>query len=1022
MIARTLQTLALVLVFPAIACGAHWPSRTFTTADGLGHNAVNRIVQDSRGFIWFCTREGLSRFNGREFVTYGMEHGLPSAFVNDVLETRDGVYWVATSRGVARFDPAAADRAGHGASTSSMFTSMASTAAAPLNISVLFEDSQGQVWVGTLTGLFRLSRSGLGPAQLIEMDVGLGAPVEVLSLAEHGPHGLWIGTSVGLCLLRTTERAACYTVRQGLPGNFVQALRADPDGRVWVGTTDGGLALVAYDPEAGAISVQRVFTRHDGLGSTWINEVFRGADGRVWVGTAAGIARIDPDGSGSPTGFRASAVPVAVGSGARAIAQDRNHYLWIGTITGAVRVQAGGVTVFTAEDGVPAASSLLETSRGEIVAMTAGVTAEGGVRFRDRRVGPFRLPIQRAAPSWGWNQMMLIDRQGDWWFGTRSGALRVSGDDNPDYLERARVLNRFTQADGLASDVIIRMFEDSRGDIWIATVGEGGPGGVSRWNRSANRLHHYRVADGLPDPARYFVSAFAEDRAGNVWMGFSADGGLARVGHDRIVRFGADAGPLGAVRNLMLSDDGTLWAATSHAGLLRVASPPAADPTVSRITVANGLSSNDVGAVAEDRAGRIYAATARSIDRIDLRSWHIRRQPTGEGLPSGDIYAALRDREGVLWFGCHGGLIRLEPVEDPPINPPTVLIDSLVVNTQRWPVSAMGQTDLGGFTLPAGRAALQVGYIAPGLGSGDVRYQLMLGGMDSEWGAPSDQHSASYVNIGPGRYRFMVRAMNGDGVVSRNVASVEFRVLAPVWQRWWFVSMAFALVLGAGNALWRYRLSRLLQIADMRARIATDLHDDIGANLTRIAVLTEVVRRQRTDTPDATDARLSAIATVARESMTAMSDIVWAIHPERDRLDELTRRMREYAEELCAAADIRLTFMVPAGNAVRLGTEARRDLYLFFKEAANNVARHSGCTNFQVEMRVLAGRLQLVLADDGRGFDPEVVREGHGLASMRRRSARMGGEVTFVSQRRTGTTIRLNLPIALRRRATSPGR
>ena len=129
-----------------------------------------------------------------------------------------------------------------------------------------------------------------------------------------------------------------------------------------MGTTDGGLALATYDSGAGAITVQRVFTRNDGLDSTWINQVLRATDGRLWVGTASGIARMDPDGSGSPTGFRGAVVPVGIGSGARSIAQDRNHYLWIGTITGAVRVQAGGLTVFTAEDGVPAASSLVETS------------------------------------------------------------------------------------------------------------------------------------------------------------------------------------------------------------------------------------------------------------------------------------------------------------------------------------------------------------------------------------------------------------------------------------------------------------------------------------------------------------------------------------------------------------------------------------------------------------------------------------------------------------------------------------
>jgi signal transduction histidine kinase len=334
-------------------------------------------------------------------------------------------------------------------------------------------------------------------------------------------------------------------------------------------------------------------------------------------------------------------------------------------------------------------------------------------------------------------------------------------------------------------------------------------------------------------------------------------------------------------------------------------------------------------------------------------------------------------------------------------------------------VSAIGQTDLGPFNLPPG-ATVQVSYISPGLGA-EARYQLMLQGIDRAWGAPTDQRSASYLNVGPGRYRFLVRALNSDGVASLNAAGFDFEVLAPVWQRWWFLAAMFAMLGGAGYAVSRYRLSRMLQLAEMRTRIATDLHDDIGANLTRIAVLTEVVRRRRVDAPEVTDRRLASIATVARESMTAMSDIVWAIRPEADDLDELTRRMREYAEEVFAADDVELRFHVPQGATHhRLGAGVRRDLYLLFKEATNNAARHSGCTTFVVEVLVRRGRLQLLVADDGAGFEPAEATEGNGLSSMRARAVRLGADLCVTSRNGAGTVLRFDMPLA--RRTTSLGR
>ena len=193
----------------------------------------------------------------------------------------------------------------------------------------------------------------------------------------------------------------------------------------------------------------------------------------------------------------------------------------------------------------------------------------------------------------------------------------------------------------------------------------------------------------------------------------------------------------------------------------------------------------------------------------------------------------------------------------------------------------------------------------------------------------------------------------------------------------------------------------------MRTRIATDLHDDIGANLTRIAVLSEVVRRQ---SPADGDAQLASIAAVARESVTAMSDIVWAISPERDGLLDLTRKMREHAEEVFAAGETRVTFTAPdITRNVRLSVDARRDIYLIFKEAINNAARHASGSRVDVELQLSGTQLILTVADDGAGFDPAVEADGNGLESMSRRAKRLGARFDVRSRPGAGTAVRLEV-------------
>ena len=197
----------------------------------------------------------------------------------------------------------------------------------------------------------------------------------------------------------------------------------------------------------------------------------------------------------------------------------------------------------------------------------------------------------------------------------------------------------------------------------------------------------------------------------------------------------------------------------------------------------------------------------------------------------------------------------------------------------------------------------------------------------------------------------------------------------------------------------------------MRTRIATDLHDDIGASLSLIAMLSEVAQRQVQRGSSNVAEPLSAIASSSRELVDAMSDIVWAVNPRKDRFSELVKRMRRFASDAFTSRDIALQFDAADDHDFKLGADARREIFFIVKEGVNNIARHSGCTEAAIILKVQDGWLILELRDNGKGFVPSQASEGNGLASMRERARRLGGEFELVSANGHGTTLRLKVPV-----------
>ena len=270
-----------------------------------------------------------------------------------------------------------------------------------------------------------------------------------------------------------------------------------------------------------------------------------------------------------------------------------------------------------------------------------------------------------------------------------------------------------------------------------------------------------------------------------------------------------------------------------------------------------------------------------------------------------------------------------------------------------------------------------------------------------------------YAGLAPGTYRFLVRALDVEGRVSPKPASVTFTVLAPVWQRWWFLTLAAAILAGAGYAAHRLRLARRLAVERVRLRIASDLHDDVGSTVSRMAVLSEVAKRQIEGTHAGTARVLEEIGTSARELLDTTGDIVWAIDPRRDEGASLVARVHEFGSGLFEARGIAWEFQVsPEAEGRRFDAEQRRQLLLIFKESLHNIARHADCTAVSVKIAAPDRRLHAEIRDNGRGFaQASDTGDGHGLASMRARAVQLGGALTIQSDPGTGTRLTLDVPL-----------
>jgi ligand-binding sensor domain-containing protein/signal transduction histidine kinase len=1032
----------LFCLFSGRALAERLPLKAYTTTDGLAHNVINKIVRDSRGLLWFCTEEGLSRFDGYSFTNYGTEHGLPHPSVNDLLETHAGEFWVATNGGLVRFDPKGTPSSrviyiGDAAvNDKPMFTVVlpsekARTARAT---AVLREGRDGTIWCGTWAGLYRLERNG-SHLELRYVELGMTRESQdhslITDLLEDGYGTLWVASLGGLYRRWPDGTTALYTERDGLPSKAIHDLLEDHNGQLWAGTRYAGFFSFAADSSHAQPRVTATYQKWDGE-TTWVFQLFETSDHRFWIASNSGLTEfVTNRHQGKPEFHKYTSQQGLTYHEITTLNEDAAGNLWLGTNTsGAMKLAHNGLVTYDKQDGIATVNAIFPDQAGGIcfrgfvlgdertsVFEGAKLEVPRAVDHQHLRYGRFDgqrftwfKPDTPKSGNFGWvcEGVTLQAHDGEWWVGTGEGLFRFPATDDFTQLKHKRPLAVYQTAEGLTGfEQVFRIFEDSRGNIWAST--SAGPNALARWERTTGTFQlDLANKAGLPSPVDNLARSFGEDSSGNIWIGFNT--GVARFRQEHFTFFGTNEGlPAGAIQYIYSDHKGRLWLALARNGLIRVDDPNAERPTFRSYTTAQGLSSNNVRVIVEDVSGRIYVGTGRGLDRLDPETGRVKYFTTADGLAEGDILAAFRDPDGVLWFGTHRGLSRFAPEADPPAaSPPPISIIGVLVAGERHPISVRGEVEISLPDLAPDRNELQIDFVGLSFASGEVlKYQYQLEGADKGWGAPVEQRTVNYARLAPGLYRFLVRAVNSDGVVSATPAAITFNVLPPVWQRGWFLALSVLAVGLAAYSLYRYRVARLVELERVRTRIATDLHDDIGSNLTRISLLSELAKQQKGN-----GSLLASIADIARESVSSMNDIVWAISPQHDRVLDLTRRMRQHAEDVFTMRDIKLQFNAASSDSdfqLRIGT--RRDVLLIFKEAVNNAARHSGCTEVAIDFRPDHHALHLRVSDNGKGFEIGSESDGQGLRSMARRAADIGGELKIESLPGKGTTVRFELPL-----------
>jgi ligand-binding sensor domain-containing protein/signal transduction histidine kinase len=962
---------------------------------------------------------------------WSTEAGLPQSSVISMIQTRDGYLWLGTLNGLVRFD----------GNRFTVFDEENTPGLDSDRIVYLFEDSHTNLWIGTDAAGVGLVQDG----KIKNFEIGrAGHEGRLLSACEDAAGAVWFYTAdahLGRYQDGQLEILNLNPNPNLLP--ICRTLIADKSGPLWIGEYAAGEPLGQmfsfrasnFHPPTLVVDQSLQARRLDFIlagqrGGTWrmmdgriqkwnatrlekdlgpypwgINTIVASAcedrDGNLVVGTLGeGVFWLGADGN-----WRRISTEQGLSSAfVLSLCLDGQGNLWVGTDGAGLNRIKRKIFDIPAEHRSWVVQSIFGDASG---GLWTAFNAHGVSYWITNSVQDFG--VSRHQSAW----TVLVDHRQQVWVGTQDEGLFQFQ------------TNHFQPASGaeILGPQINALFEDHQGQLWAGTQK-----GLASWSGTDWKI--YTTPDGL------VVRAIAGDAEGNLWIGTESSG-LYFFKAGKLIAYQATAGGLAGndISCLYVDKDGALWIGTAGHGLARFYKGK-----WTRYSTSDGLVSNSISYIIEDEDGNLWIGSNAGLMRLPkkllndfaggtVRSISCRTYGEADGLPTrecsaGSQPAACRTRDGRLWFPTTKGLVSVNPAElKPNSRQPSVMIESVLVEGREQKTNRLGSAWNQSILVPPGYERLEIHYTGLDFTAPNgVRFKYRLEGHETAWTEAGDTRVAYYSNLAPGHYFFHVTASNEDGVPNETGSVLEITVQPQFWQTGWFLAALIVLFLGMVVAVVRYlstqKLHRQLQalkqreaLEKERSRIARDLHDQLGANLTQVALLGEMAETDK-NSPAEIESHAQQISQTARETTRSLDEIVWAVNPSNDTLDGLINYACKYAQEYLALAGLRYRAEVPAQlPAIPIPPEVRHNVFLAFKEAVNNVVKHAQASEVWIRLRLQTGNFELSIEDNGRGLGAQATQTRNGLRNMRKRMEDIGGQFEVGAASERGTLVRLIVPV-----------
>ena len=1008
------------------------------------------MLQDRKGFLWFGTANGLNRYDGYSFAVYTNDPS-DSTTISDngilsLYEDKLGNIWIGTVEGVLnKFDRKT------GKFTRYYITESLKTEADPdekyynfplpfsrnnnESITVIQQDEKSQLWVGTWGKgliLFDAAKNKLTHFHYKPNEPNGFHSNRIKAILPDVNGIVWVGTLGGGLYKMITDGEKIQLIKYehdnssaSLGDNKIISLFKDRNDDLWIGTYGGGLNKLAkqfQNSSPNDTKFEKFLYRSNNknsISNNIVTAIIQDKFGFLWIGTfGGGLDNYDLK-QGKFSNFKNN--PQVASSLSKddilSLLEDKSGSIWIGTHLGKGlnKLERSTVKFKQINKSMNNRSGLNDDVVWAITEDENSIdwigTYQGGLNKYDRRTGKFSYykfnPVNQNSISDNHVRAIVDDGEGNLWIGTYSGGLNKF---NKSTWSFTRYQNNLQDSLDFASNQVQALLIDKEKNLWVGTFG-GGLNKIDADKLNTSTIQSKRYVHSLNDPFSISdnrVYSLFEDKDGTIWIG-TFGGGLNKFDkkNNKFISYehiSGDESSLSDNRILTIYEDefGNLWIGTYGGGLQKF---DKRTEKFTRFGSRNKMNSSVVYGILEDNKSNLWMSSDNGLFKFNLQTENFTQYDIHDGLQSLEFSggAYFKSNKGEMFFGGINGFNYFYPdsIRDNTYIPPIVISSVKIFNEpvrgERDTLSLSYSQNFFSFEFSS------LDFTNPP----DNQYAFMLESFDNDWHyVDSRRRIANYTNLSPGEYIFRVLGSNNDGVWNNEGARIYIKILPPIWRRWWFISFSVLLMAYLIFYFSTVRYRSLLAIEKLKGKLAADLHDNVGSGLTEISILSELASNEVKNVATIPSKHLSVISEKARTLIDNMSDIVWMVNPQRDSFYHLILRLKDTYSDLLYTAGISFkTSNLEKLISVKLPMEYKQNLYLLFKEGINNAIKHSKCKHITLDASFNKDVFELILKDDGIGFDKEHILYGNGTTNMKARAHGIGGEL-FVNSSRDGTTIK----------------